>query len=54
VRTGTSSWSCFTIEVASEDNGPRVTALTGKIDQAALYGLLRRLYSLGRWLVVPT
>jgi hypothetical protein len=45
------SWSDWaggmTITVESEDDGPPVTALTGTIDQAALQGLLRRLYSLG-------
>jgi hypothetical protein len=30
-----------------EDNGQAVTTLIGAIDQAALLGLLRRLYSLG-------
>ena len=45
------SWSDWaggmTITVESEGDGPPVTALTGTIDQAALQGLLRRLYSLG-------
>jgi hypothetical protein len=31
----------------SESNSPPVTTLTGTLDQAALQGLLRRLYSLG-------
>jgi len=35
------------IAVDSESDGPPVTTLTGSIDQAALQGLLRRLYSLG-------
>jgi hypothetical protein len=35
------------ITVESEGDGPPVTTLTGKVDQAALQGLLRRLYSLG-------
>ena len=35
------------LTVESEGNGPPVTTLTGVIDQAALHGLLRRLYSLG-------
>ena len=37
----------MTIIVESEGEGPPVTTLTGTIDQAALQGLLRRLYSLG-------
>ena len=37
----------MTITVASEESGSPVTVLTGTIDQAALQGLLRRLYSLG-------
>jgi hypothetical protein len=46
------SWSDWaegmTIEVESEGDGPPVTTLTGTVaDQAALQGLLRRLYSLG-------
>jgi hypothetical protein len=46
------SWSEWaggmTITVESEGDGPPVTTLTGTIaDQAALQGLLRRLYSLG-------
>ncbi len=37
------------LEVAFESEGsdPPVTTLTGELDQAALHGLLRRLYSLG-------
>jgi hypothetical protein len=35
------------ILVGSDDNGLPVTTLTGILDQAALQGLLRRLYSLG-------
>ncbi|MCD6287270.1 MAG: hypothetical protein J7M39_15280 [Anaerolineae bacterium] len=31
----------------SEGDGPPVTILTGALDQAALHGLLRRLYALG-------
>ena len=43
-----SEWSGnMTITVESEGDGPLVTILTGKVDQAALQGLLRRLYSLG-------
>ena len=46
------SWSDWaggmTITVESEDDGPPTTTLTGTVaDQAALQGLLRRLYSLG-------
>jgi hypothetical protein len=45
------SWSDWaggmTITVESEDAGPPVTTLTGTLDQAALQGLLRRLYALG-------
>jgi len=37
----------ITLTVESEDDGTPVTTLTGVIDQAALHGLLRRLYSLG-------
>ncbi len=45
------SWSDWaggmTIAVESEGNGLPVTTLTAVADQAALQGLLRRLYSLG-------
>ena len=46
------SWSDWaggmTITVESESDGPPVTTLTGTLaDQAALHGLLRRLYALG-------
>ena len=38
----------MTIMVKREDNGPPITTLTGVlVDQAALQGLLRRLYTLG-------
>jgi len=37
----------MTVTVDIDDNGLPVTTLTGTIDQAALQGLLRRLYSLG-------
>ena len=37
----------MTITVECEDDGSPVTTLTGKVDQAALQGLLRRLYFLG-------
>lgn len=49
------SWSDWiggmTITVESKGDGPPVTTLTGSLDQAALLGLLRRLYSLGLPLV---
>jgi hypothetical protein len=49
------SWSDWTggmtIEVESAVDGQPVTTLTGAMDQAALQGLLRRLYSLGLPLV---
>jgi hypothetical protein len=45
------SWSDWaggmTITVESGGHGSPVTTLTGTVDQAALQGLLRRLYSLG-------
>jgi hypothetical protein len=41
----------MTITVESEGGGPPVTILTGSVDQAALQGLLRRLYSRGLPLV---
>jgi hypothetical protein len=45
------SWSDWaggmTITVETESDGSPVTTLTGTLDQAALQGLLRRLYSLG-------
>jgi hypothetical protein len=46
------SWSDWvegmTITVESGDDGPTITTLTGVVaDQAALQGLLSRLYSLG-------
>jgi hypothetical protein len=37
----------MTVVVESDDDGLLVTTLTGALDQAALLGLLRRLYSLG-------
>lgn len=37
----------MTVTVVSDDEGLPVTILTGPVDQAALLGLLRRLYSLG-------
>ncbi len=45
------SWSDWaggmTITLESGDDNPPTTTLTGVVDQAALQGLLRRLYSLG-------
>jgi hypothetical protein len=45
------SWSdwvgAMTITGEIDDDGLPVTTLTGAVDQAALQGLLRRLYSLG-------
>ena len=45
------SWSYWsqgmTIAVESEGEDPPVTTSTGTVDQAALHGVLRRLYSLG-------
>ena len=45
------SWSewagVMTVKYESEDDDLPVTTLTGTVDQAALQGLLRRLYSLG-------
>jgi hypothetical protein len=44
-------WSVWaekmTITVESEDDDPPISTLTGIVDQAALHGLLRQLYSLG-------
>ncbi len=37
----------MTMTIESEGEGPPVTTLTCTVDQAALQGLLRRLYSLG-------
>jgi hypothetical protein len=37
----------MTVTVEYDDDDTPVTALTGAADQAALHGLLRRLYSLG-------
>jgi len=45
------SWSDWngemTVSVEIDGDGLPVTTLTGSLDQAALQGLLRRLYSLG-------
>ena len=37
----------MTVTVEGEDDDPPITTLTGAVDQAALQGLIRRLYSLG-------
>jgi len=37
----------MTVTIEREDDHPPVTILTGTIDQAALQGMLRRLYSQG-------
>jgi len=37
----------MTIAVESEGEDPPITTLTGTVDQAALHGVLRRLYSVG-------
>jgi hypothetical protein len=37
----------MTLTIAMDRDGLPVTTLTGTLDQAALHGLLRRLYSLG-------
>ena len=43
-----SDWSGqITVRIERDDDGLPVSALTGIFDQAALLGLLRRLYSLG-------
>ncbi len=42
-----SDWAGMTVTVESEGDGPPITIMTGTVDQAALQGLLRRLYSLG-------
>ncbi len=45
------SWSYWTggmtVTVENEGDGLLVSTLTGSVDQAALQGMLRRLYSLG-------
>ena len=45
------SWSDWvagmTVTIGNEADGSPVTTLAGTVDQAALHGLLRRLYSLG-------
>ena len=44
----------MTFTVETEPDGRPVTTLTGTFDQAALQGLLRRLYSLGLPLISVT
>ncbi len=44
----------MTIAVYEGGDGGPVTSLTGKLDQAALHGLLSRLYSLGLPLISVT
>jgi hypothetical protein len=39
------------VTIESDGHNPPVTTLTGELDQAALHGLLRRLYSIGLPLV---
>ena len=39
--------STMEITIESEGTDPPATTITGELDQAALHGLLRRLYSLG-------
>jgi hypothetical protein len=44
----------ITVTIEREDDHPPVTTLTGTIDQAALQGMLRRLYSQGLPLISVT
>jgi len=45
---GWSDWADnMTVTIERDSDGIPITTLTGTIDQAALLGLLRRLYSLG-------
>ena len=44
----------MTITIESEDDHPPVTTLSGTVDQAALHGLLRKLYSQGLPLISVT
>jgi hypothetical protein len=37
----------MSLEVVPSDEGPPVTVISGQLDQAALHGLLRRVYALG-------
>ena len=48
IGAGWASWSEeMTVTIEGEGGDSPITALTGVFDQAALLGLLRRLYSLG-------
>ena len=48
LRENWSDWdSGLSITISHDSNGLPVTVLTGEMDQAALQGLLRRLYGLG-------
>ena len=52
LRGSCTEWAAgMTVAVEREGDGPPVTTLTGTLDQAALQGLLRRLYGLGLPLV---
>lgn len=44
----------MSLTVESDCQGRPVTSLTGSIDQAALHGLMRRLYALGLPLISVT
>ena len=44
----------MSISIESDEDGLPITTLTGTVDQAALLGLLRRLYSLGLPLISVT
>ena len=43
-----SDWNdTMTVRIEYDEHGRPITNLTGSVDQAALQGILRRLYSLG-------
>ncbi|MBI9045496.1 MAG: hypothetical protein JEZ06_13480 [Anaerolineaceae bacterium] len=42
----------LTVKTRFDDTGAPITILTGKFDQAALIGTLRRIYSLGMPLIL--